>query len=120
MQKNIYRFLVLSMYKLCFYIPETHLEHVKQALFEKGAGRMGLYDHCSWQVLGEGQFKPLEGSEPYLGTQNMIEKVAEYKVEMICEDHVIGDVVNELIKTHPYQQPAYDIVKIFTVETLNC
>jgi hypothetical protein len=108
------------MYKLCFYIPETHLEPVKQALFDKGAGRMGMYDHCSWQVLGVGQFKPLEGSEPFLGTQNMIERVAEYKVEMVCENGVIADVVKELIRTHPYQQPAYEIVKIFTADNLCC
>jgi len=107
------------MYKLCFYIPESHVEPVKQALFEKGAGRLGKYEHCCWQILGEGQFRPMEGSEPFLGTRNVIEKVVEYKVEMICEDKLMGNVVKELLRTHPYQQPAYEIIKIFTVEDLN-
>ena len=106
------------MYKLCFFIPETHVEQVKEALFDKGAGRIGQYDHCSWQVLGEGQFRPLEGSQPFLGTQHKIERVAEYKVEMVCESSVIADVVKELIKTHPYQEPAYEVYEIIETKSL--
>lgn len=97
------------MYKLNFYVPESHVEQVKEALFDKGAGRIGQYDRCSWQVLGEGQFRPLEGSNPFLGAQNLIEKVMEYKVEMVCEDEIITDVVKELIAAHPYEEPAYEI-----------
>ena len=106
------------MYKLCFFIPESHVEQVKEALFDKGAGRIGLYDHCSWQVLGEGQFRPLEGSKPFLGTQHKVERVAEYKVEMVCESSVIADVVKELIKTHPYQEPAYEVYEVIDTESL--
>lgn len=97
------------MYKLNFYVPEAHIDSVKEALFIKGAGRIGQYDCCSWQVLGEGQFKPLKGSKPFLGKQNKIEKVTEYKVEMVCEDEKIADIVKELIKTHPYEEPAYEV-----------
>lgn len=103
------------MYKLCFFVPETHLEQVKQALFAKGAGRIGLYDCCSWQVLGVGQFRPLTGSQPFLGTVDKIETVAEYKVEMVCENNLIKAVVKELIRTHPYQEPAYEVYKIILV-----
>ncbi|MEH6542063.1 MAG: hypothetical protein V7748_18580, partial [Halopseudomonas sp.] len=53
------------MYKLCFFVPASHVEQVKQAVFAAGAGRLGNYDSCSWQVLGQGQFRPLSGSEPY-------------------------------------------------------
>ena len=106
------------MYKLSFFIPETHVEQVKQALFDKGAGRIGQYDHCSWQVLGEGQFRPLEGSKPFLGTQHEIERVSEYKVEMVCENSVIAEVVKELIKTHPYQEPAYEVYELIETKSL--
>ena len=106
------------MYKLCFFIPETHVEQVKQALFDKGAGRIGQYDHCSWQVLGEGQFRPLEGSKPFLGILHKIERVAEFKVEMVCESSVIVDVVKELIKTHPYQEPAYEVYEVIDTNSL--
>ncbi|NOR69183.1 MAG: NGG1p interacting factor NIF3 [Methylomarinum sp.] len=107
------------MHKLCFFVPESHLEEVKQALFNKGAGRIGLYDHCCWQVLGEGQFRPLEGSQPFLGAKGQVERVIEYKVEMVCADDLIAGVVKVLIHIHPYQEPAYEVYKIIDIESLS-
>ena len=60
------------MHKLTFYVPETHLESVKQALFEKGAGKIGRYDCCCWQTKGVGQYRPLDGSDPFKRKQNTI------------------------------------------------
>ena len=54
-----------SMYKIEFYTPESHLETVKKAMFEAGAGHLENYDCCCWQTRGIGQFRPLEGSNPY-------------------------------------------------------
>ncbi|HBM22588.1 MAG TPA: NGG1p interacting factor NIF3, partial [Alcanivorax sp.] len=65
----------MTVYKLCFYVPEEHAEAVKNAVFEAGAGRIGNYDCCSFQVAGQGQFRPLEGSDPYIGGQGEIETV---------------------------------------------
>lgn len=104
------------MYKLCFYVPESHLEAVKNALFAKGAGGYKTYDQCCWQVRGEGQFRPLANSRPYLGKPHQLEKVVEFKVEMICTDAVIQEVAHTLLTVHPYQEPAYAIYKILTVE----
>lgn len=95
------------MYKLCFYVPESHLEIVKDAVFEKGAGRYVHYDRCCWQVKGEGQYRPLENSTPFIGEKNRISKEVEYKVEMICEDHLIDEVIKALIQSHPYETPAF-------------
>ncbi len=106
------------MYKLCFFIPETHVEQVKAALFKKGAGRIGQYDCCSWQVLGTGQFRPLQGSMPFLGEQDKIESVAEFKLEMVCDDQLIAEVLKELLKTHPYEEPAYEVYKLVDVESM--
>ena len=55
------------MYKLCFYVPESHLEEVKEAVFAAGAGKMGDYDACAWQTAGQGQFRPGEGADPHIG-----------------------------------------------------
>lgn len=55
------------MYKICFFVPENHVDLVKNALFEAGAGRIGDYDNCSWQTLGTGQFRPLKNSSPTIG-----------------------------------------------------
>ncbi len=100
------------MYQIAFYVPVSHVEEVKEALFKKGAGRYDNYDCCAWQVLGEGQFRPLQGANPFLGEKDQIEKVQEYKVEMICEDHLIHEVIEELKRVHPYEEPAYTVVKI--------
>ncbi len=100
------------MYKICFYVPESHLEPVKEALFIAGAGRIGNYDCCSWQCLGEGQFRPLAGSQPAIGQQNVIEQVAEYKVELVCSDEYVHAAVAALKTTHPYEEPAYDVIEI--------
>jgi hypothetical protein len=103
------------MYKLGFYVPPAHLETVKSALFAAGAGRIGNYDSCVWQCLGLGQFRPLVDSQPYLGQTGFVETVAEYRVELVCEDNLLHAVVAALINTHPYEEPAFDVVKLVDV-----
>lgn len=100
------------MYKLVVYVPESHLEAVKSALFAAGAGRIGDYDSCAWQVLGQGQFRPLEGSQPYLGQQGQVEHVPEYRVELVCSDERIEDAVTAMRQAHPYEEPAYDVWRL--------
>ncbi|MCB1679126.1 MAG: YqfO family protein [Halioglobus sp.] len=102
------------MYKLCFYVPQSHLEDVKQAVFAAGAGRIGDYEHCCWQVLGQGQFRPLAGSAPFLGTRGELEQVAEYRVELVCPAACIKDAVEALLRAHPYEEPAWDVVALVT------
>jgi hypothetical protein len=97
------------MYKLCFYVPESHLQSVKAALFNAGAGRIGDYESCCWQVLGQGQFRPTAGSQPFIGQLDKLETVAEYRVEMVCSDELIKAAVASLIQAHPYEEPAYDV-----------
>ena len=106
------------MYQLIFYVPVSHLEQVKSALFAAGAGRHNDYDQCSWQTLGQGQFRPLPNSSPYLGQIGQLETLQEYKVEMICSENCIKNAVNALLTTHPYQHPAYAVYKMLTADTL--
>lgn len=102
------------MYKLNFYVPESHLEEVKHAVFAAGAGKIGDYDSCCWQVLGQGQFRPLAGSKPFLGQQGAVERVSEYRVEMVCEAKRIRAAVAALLDAHPYEEPAWDVVALVT------
>ncbi len=102
------------MYKLGFYVPETHLEPVKAACFEAGAGRIGDYDQCCWQTLGQGQFRPLAGARPYIGARGTLEQVAEYRVEMVCERQRVRAVVQAMKAAHPYEEPAWDLVRLVT------
>jgi structural hemagglutinin/hemolysin toxin protein RtxA len=104
------------MYKLVFFVPESHKELVKQAVFSQGAGRYDRYDCCSWEILGSGQFKPLSGSQPFIGEQDKIETVAEYRVEMICSAANIKAVLQALLHSHPYETPAYEVWSIKTLD----
>ncbi|MDR1709586.1 MAG: NGG1p interacting factor NIF3 [Candidatus Accumulibacter sp.] len=100
------------MYQLGFYVPATHLEAVKQAVFAAGAGRYRAYDRCCWQVLGQGQFRPLEGARPFIGAPGEAETVAEFRVETICEDECVPAVRRALLAAHPYEEPAYHFIRI--------
>lgn len=100
------------MYKLAFFVPPSHVEQVKNALFAAGAGRIGAYDSCSWQVLGQGQFRPLDGSQPFMGHTGQIESVEEWKVELVVSDGLIQQAVAALKHSHPYETPAYEVWKL--------
>ncbi len=104
------------MYKLGFYVPPSHLETVKTALFAVGAGRIGNYDSCAWQTLGRGQFRPLDGSQPYLGQTGVVETVEEYRVELVCADELLQKAIHALKSSHPYEEPAFDVVKLEDVK----
>ncbi len=101
------------MLKLTVFIPEPHLERVKTALFAAGAGATHPgYDHCCWQTPGQGQFRPLPDSAPFIGQAGKIETVAEYRVEMLCPAAAKAAVTAALLTAHPYEQPAYDWSRI--------
>ena len=104
------------MYRITFYVPETHLDQVKNALFAAGAGRVGNYSHCAWQTKGVGQYCPLEGSRPFKGKHQEIMYTAEYKVEMVCKDALLTNLLKILVEVHPYEKPAYEAYKITTLE----
>ena len=104
------------MYKICFYVPPSHLEQVKEAMFAAGAGHWDNYSHCAWQVLGEGQYKPLAGSRPFLGDPSRISGTPEYQVEMICRDQVIHAVIAALKSSHPYEIPAYQVIAMENIQ----
>lgn len=106
------------MFKLCFFVPASHLEPVKSALFTAGAGCFGNYDRCCWQTLGIGQFRPLPGSAPYTGQTGELTQVEEFKVEMVCSPAAIRPALAALIASHPYQQPAYEIHRLIDPDAL--
>ncbi len=97
------------MYKLVFFVPVSHLEQVKTAVFAAGAGKLGNYDQCCWQVLGQGQFRPLADAKPYIGKIGELECLPEYRVEMVCADEYIQATITALRAAHPYQELAFDL-----------
>ena len=103
------------MYKLTVFIPEAALEPVKSALFAAGAGTIGDYEQCCWQVQGAGQFMPLAGSAPHIGTHDKLEEVDEWRVEMVVATANIAQVIEALKQVHPYETPAYDVIKVMDI-----
>ncbi len=103
------------MFKICVYVPEKSVETVKQALFDAGAGRIGNYDSCCWQTEGTGQFRPLAGSNPAIGSQGEVEFVQEMKIELVCADELITGMVQALRDSHPYEEPAFDVWQLAEV-----
>ncbi|HEK1684911.1 NGG1p interacting factor NIF3 [Pseudomonas putida] len=97
------------MHKLAFFVPASHVDVVKAAVFAAGGGRIGDYDHCAWQTLGQGQFRPLDGSQPFLGQVGQVEVVEEWKVELVVADERVRQVVAALKQSHPYETPAYEV-----------
>lgn len=105
-----------TLVKIEFYVPESHLETVKSAMFEAGAGRVGNYDSCAWQTAGVGQYRPLAGSRPFMGAQGSLETIPEYKVEMVCSETKINEVIVAMKESHPYEEVAYSVIRTESVE----
>jgi hypothetical protein len=106
------------MLKLTVYVPAKHVEALKTALFAAGAGRHDArYDCCAWQTLGTGQFRPGPGSRPFLGRRGQVTRVREYRVEMLVAERDARAVERALKAAHPYEEPAYDFVRLVTSRT---
>ncbi|WP_314913329.1 NGG1p interacting factor NIF3 [Acinetobacter harbinensis] len=103
------------MFKLIYYVPDTHLDLTKTAVFNAGASTIGNYEHCAWQVLGTGQFKPLKGANPFIGTLNALEQVAEWRVEMMVTPSVASEVLKALKASHPYEEPAFEFIQLVEI-----
>lgn len=99
-------------YLLAVYVPITDVEQVKKALFDAGAGKYKHYDQCCWQTAGQGQFRPLPGSNPTIGKQAHVEIIDEVKLELICDAVCLNNVIHALRESHPYEEPAFHVVKI--------
>jgi hypothetical protein len=100
------------MFKIEFYVPEQNYEPVTQALFSAGAGKIGAYDQCAWRTAGIGQFRPLDGSVPYIGESGRLECFSEVKVEVVCSEEFLSKACAALISAHPYEVPAYFVTEM--------
>ncbi|MCS7463451.1 Nif3-like dinuclear metal center hexameric protein [Paenibacillus doosanensis] len=98
--------------KLVVFIPEDHLERVRQALFQAGAGWIGQYSHCSFNIEGTGTFVPEEGSEPFIGKQGKLEQVKEVRLETIIPQSIERKAIQAMLKAHPYEEVAYDLYQL--------
>ncbi|PTX64889.1 dinuclear metal center YbgI/SA1388 family protein [Melghirimyces profundicolus] len=95
--------------KLVIFIPKDHHEEVLRAVARAGAGWIGNYSHCTFNLDGTGTFRPEEGTNPYIGKQGELEKVEEIRLETVITEDIQNTVVEAMFQAHPYEEPAYDI-----------
>ena len=109
----------INKVKIFVTIPPENLEEVRTAIFEAGAGIIGNYSHCSTATISTGTFKPNEKATPHIGSANNLEFVEEYKLEVICNIENVNKVLKNIRKSHPYEEPAIDIIPLIDESLFN-
>ncbi len=98
--------------KLTTYVPHTNAEKLRHALFEAGAGNIGNYKNCSFNMEGVGTYLGNENSNPILGEKGILHREPESFISVIFEKHLESKILQTLFKYHPYEEVAYDIVAL--------
>lgn len=104
------------MFVIAVYCPVAQAEDIKFAMFRAGAGRIGQYEACAFEYPGVGQFRPLDGAHPHVGQVGEIERVKEVKVEMVCKEECLGQVIAAMRRAHPYEEPAFHVLKNYSAQ----
>ena len=95
--------------KLVTFVPVADAEKVRTAIFEAGAGHIGNYDSCSYNINGQGTFRGNDKTNPYVGEKNQLHFEEEVRIETIFPKHIQSKVIQALLQAHPYEEVAYDI-----------
>lgn len=111
-QPKIIRPLSGKLRKLVTFCPDNHAERVREALFLHGAGKIGLYDKCSFNLSGEGTFRASPLANPFVGKVNELHVEPEVRIEVIYPQHLERGVVAALLEAHPYEEVAYDLYEL--------
>ncbi|WP_138493252.1 Nif3-like dinuclear metal center hexameric protein [Paenibacillus pinistramenti] len=98
-----------KLFKLVVFVPKDHHQKVLDAVLNAGAGHIGNYSHCSFNIEGYGTFVPGEGSDPFLGQQGKMERAEEIRLETIVPNSLRSKVIQAMLKNHPYEEVAYDL-----------
>jgi dinuclear metal center YbgI/SA1388 family protein len=105
--------------KLVVFVPGSHEIQVREALIGAGAGCIGNYSECTFGVAGTGTFRPLEGTEPFIGKKGRLEQVNEIRLETIVPKRLAGRAVEAMISAHPYEEVAYDLYPVSINNTVS-
>lgn len=98
--------------KIMVYAPNNFKEKIQNALFSAGAGEIGNYDSCSFNLEGKGTFRAGENTQPFVGNQGELHIEEEVKIEVIVPNYLINNIIKKILLIHPYEEPAYDIVPL--------
>ena len=100
------------IYKLTTYVPVKDAENLRRALFSVGAGSIGNYDNCSFNISGEGTFKGNENSNPQVGTKGNLHTENEIQINITFEKHLQSKILKTLHANHPYEEVAYELISL--------
>jgi dinuclear metal center YbgI/SA1388 family protein len=101
-----------NLKQLNVYVPNDYAEQLKEALFSAGAGSIGFYDECSFKTEGSGTFRPIEGSDPFSGQQNVRENAEENMISVIFEAYKQNQIIAAMKEAHPYEEVAHQIYSL--------
>jgi len=101
-----------ALLKLITYVPKLHSYRVRQSLFDAGAGQIGNYDSCSFNADGLGTFRANENAQPFVGSIDELHSEPEIRIEVILPEYLKFKVLESLLKSHPYEEPAYDFIPL--------
>jgi hypothetical protein len=107
-----------SRVKIVVFVPKTHTDIVRQVMGDAGAGRIGLYSHCSYSVDGVGRYMPLAGARPAIGGVGKFEEVEEERIECVCDRDKAKEVITAIRIVHPYEEVAFDVYPLISEEEL--
>lgn len=99
----------MKQVKIVVFVPKSHTDVVRKAMGDAGAGKIGLYSHCSYSTDGIGRFVPLDGAHPTIGEVGKPEEVIEERIECVCDVSIAKNVITAMRKVHPYEEVAFDI-----------
>jgi len=99
-------------YKLVVFVPSDAVEKVAEAIFAAGAGRIGNYSRCAFQAAGQGSFLPMAGANPAIGRKGKVEKVSEVRFETVVPAERLGNCIEAMKQSHPYETPAFDCYRL--------
>ncbi|MBZ4656216.1 MAG: putative cyclohydrolase 1 type 2 [Thermoanaerobacter sp.] len=102
--------------KIAVYVPEGYEEVVKNAMCSAGAGFIGNYSDCTFQISGLGSFRPLEGTNPFIGEKGRVEKTSEVKIETVVPQKLLEKVIKAMLSVHPYEEVAYDVYPLENIK----
>jgi len=95
--------------KIVTMVPEEAAAAVRESMAAVGAGRIGEYDLCSFEIRGEGTFRGSDASRPAIGRRGVLERVAEVRLEMPCGRDALPAALAALRRTHPYEEPPIEV-----------
>ena len=103
-----------KIFKFAVYVPVKHADKVSRAIFEAGAGKIDKYIETSFNIAGKGTFKPMEGTNPFIGKIGEKEEVQEIKIETVVAERDLDSIIQAMKSVHPYEEPAYDVYELKT------